>query len=494
MFWMFAIFILGCGTTHLFGVIDLWKPLYRLDGIIKLVTALVSIITALALWPLIPKALMLPSPAQLEERVHQRTDELARANVALRFEIEARTRAEREREELLSREKDLRAQAEHANQMKDEFLATVSHELRTPLNAILGWTHLLRRRDGQVVELKEGLEVIDRSTRAQVRLIEDLLDVSRIVSGKLRLDVQPVNLADVIAGAVQAIEPAVTAKGLQVRKFIDPRAGEVTGDPGRLQQVVWNLLSNAVKFTPQGGQIDIRLARVNSHLEIAITDNGEGFPPQFLQQLFNRFQQLDSSITRRHGGLGLGLAIVRHIVELHGGSVTAHSAGLGHGAAFAVLLPLRVGRLEAAAGGAHLVDECAPRSSVDGILAGVCALAVDDDYDSRLIISRILSDAGARVLLARTAAEALELLTNEHPDVILCDIGMPGEDGYALLARIRLLSSDEGGATPAVAVTAFARSEDRTRAMRAGFQSHIAKPFDPGELVAAVANLAGRPT
>jgi signal transduction histidine kinase/ActR/RegA family two-component response regulator len=406
-------------------------------------------------------------------------------------DITERKRAEAERERLLASERAARGEAERSSRMKDEFLATLSHELRTPLNAIYGWSQMLQQKPLSNEDVVEGLAVIARNAKAQTQLIEDLLDMSRIVSGKLRMDVQRVNLADVIDAAVQAMLPAVEAKGIRLQKIVDPLAGPATGDPNRLQQVVWNLLSNAVKFTPRGGRVQVFLERVDSHVELAVTDTGEGFALELLPHLFERFRQADSSSTRRHGGLGLGLAIVRHLVELHGGSVRAASPGPGQGSTFTVVLPLRAAQVEE---GAETVHAAARNDAVAAkfSLRGVKLLVVDDEPDARHLLKRLLGKLGADVLLAGTAAEGLELLRRERPDVLICDIGLPQEDGYAFLRRVRKLSSREGGDTPAVALTAYARSEDRTIAMLAGFQTHLPKPVEPAELLAVVANLAGR--
>lgn len=525
MFWMFALFILACGTTHLIGVWALWQPLYKFDGVVKAATAVLSIGTAIALWPLIPKAIALPSPAQLEGIIAQRTAQLEETNRTLRGEIEARKQAEREREELLQRERAARSEAERVSRVKDEFLATVSHELRTPLNAILGWSHLLRTSPGDQPQLLEGLAVIERNARAQTVLIEDLLDMSRIVSGKMRLDVQPVALPEVVQGAIDSITPAAAARQIRLEVMLDPKCPPVTGDPSRLQQVVWNLLTNAVKFTPRGGRVQVVLERVNSQIEIKVADNGIGITPEFMPHVFERFQQADSSSTRSHRGLGIGLAIVRSSIELHGGSVRAFSAGEGRGATFTIILPPRLvsdlereepagdrgngvtsgeaaqipgslATLPAAAAPARAHPTAIPLRRRDEpigpVLRGVRALVVDDDPDARDVLRKILEQAGAAVLVAGGAADAFDLLRNERPEILLCDIGLPGEDGYELLRRVRQLTREHGGATPAVAVTAFARPDDRVNAMRAGFQSHIAKPFEPAELVAAAASLLGR--
>ena len=399
-----------------------------------------------------------------------------------------------ERERLLKSEQEARREAEHTSRMKDEFLATLSHELRTPLNAILGWAQLLQIRPASCADLTEGLETIARNARAQTKLIEELLDMSRIISGKLRLDVQTVDLERVISDSIESVRPAAEAKTIRLLKIFDPTAAIVRGDAGRLQQVVWNLLTNAIKFTPKGGRVQVYLQRVNSHVEIVVSDTGEGIEAEYMPRLFTRFSQADATSTRKHGGLGLGLAIVRHITELHGGRVSATSPGPGQGATFTVELPLtavhddRPQHLTQ-----HPVAEPAATAaptlpSVD--LSGVRVLVVDDEPDALAIIKRVLEISSATVITASTAAEGFEALRNERPHVLLSDIGMPGEDGYSLLKRVRDLPPSEGGSTPAAALTAFARSEDRRRALMAGFQLHVPKPVEPPELLAVVANLA----
>ncbi len=391
-----------------------------------------------------------------------------------------------------------REQAETANRSKDEFLATVSHELRTPLNAILGWTQLLLASGPDAADAdrrRRGLETIVRNAKLQAQLIDDLLDVSRIISGKMRLDVQPTDLAAVIDAAVEAIRPAAEAKQIQVRRVLDPFAGPVTGDPARLQQVVWNLLSNAVKFTAKTGKIEVRLERVNSHIEILVADTGTGISPEFLPHVFDRFRQLDASTTRRHGGLGLGLAIVRHLVELHGGTVKVKSPGEGQGSTFIVELPMSVAHLtpteglrvhpRAEVGGG---DPCRDDPSLD--LRGIRILVVDDEPDARETLQQILEHCHGKVVAVGSAAEALRSLEAWRPDVLLSDIGMPGEDGYELIRKVRALPPERGGRTPAAALTAFARGEDRRRALRAGFQMHVAKPVDLQELATVVVSLA----
>jgi signal transduction histidine kinase/CheY-like chemotaxis protein len=410
-------------------------------------------------------------------------------------EILERKKAERERDELLVREHAARVEAERHSRMKDEFLATLSHELRTPLNAIMGWTHIMQQRGATLpADVQRAVDVIDRNTRAQRRLIEDLLDISHIISGKVRLDVQRVHLASVIEAAVEAVRPAAGARNIRLQQTLDPLAAPIKGDPNRLQQVVWNLLSNAIKFTPKGGRIQVVLERVNSHLEITVSDSGIGIDPGFLPHVFDRFRQQESGTTRRAGGLGLGLAIVKELVALHGGEVRAKSAGPGQGASFHVTLPLPA---------VHSAAEEPPRAHpgaeieasgpcVDTTLAGVRVLVVDDDADGRELVRALLENCEATVTAAGSAAEALAYLQASPPDVLVTDIGMPTMDGYDLLRQVRQLSPEQGGKVPAIALTAFARSSDRTRALLAGFQIHLAKPIDALELIAAVASLSGR--
>jgi PAS domain S-box-containing protein len=396
----------------------------------------------------------------------------------------------REREDLLEREKAARVEAERIGRMKDEFLATLSHELRTPLNAILGWASILRSNGTSAPEdLQQGLETIERNARAQSQLIEELLDMSRIMNGKLRLEVQPVDLPAVVSEAIESFRPAAQAKGIRLTKVIDPRGGPITGDPNRLQQVLWNLLSNSVKFTPRGGRIQVSLRRVNSHTEVTVADSGQGISTDFLPHLFTRFSQAETSEARRHGGLGLGLALVKSLVELHGGTVKASSLGVNQGATFTVSLPLTV--LHPERDDAPLTP--APSSSSGSIacpdLDGFRVLVVDDEPDARTLIRHILTRCGAAVTTAASASEGLEAVRKLHPDMVLSDIGMPGEDGYEFLLKLRQLSDAEGGDTPAVALTAFARSEDRRRALMAGFQMHLPKPVEPAELLAVAANI-----
>jgi PAS domain S-box-containing protein len=392
-------------------------------------------------------------------------------------------RAAEERQALLEAERSARAEAERVSFQKDEFLATLSHELRTPLNAIVGWSQLLRTRGHADADVLEGLSVIERNAKIQAKLIEDLLDTSRIVSGKIRLEVQDVAVADVVRAAIAAVRHSAESKGVLIEIALDPFSGSVRGDPGRLQQCFWNLLSNAIKFTPKGGRARVSLSRAGDRIEFRVDDDGQGIPPEFLPHVFERFRQADASTTRRHGGLGLGLSIVKNLVEMHGGSVRASSAGVGRGATFVLELPASDGPNRA-------------EKELDGervqvpSLAGVTVLLVDDEPDARLLVKRVLEERGAQVFVAESAREGLDLLRREKPDLVLSDIGMPIEDGYAFIRQVRSLAPGEGGRIPAAALSAFARPEDRARALRAGYQVHIAKPTDPVELTAVVARLA----
>ena len=413
------------------------------------------------------------------------------------FDITERKNAEKEREKLLESEREARIAAENANRLKDEFLATVSHELRTPLNAILGWSQMVQSRELSDLQKQTAFQTIERSARAQNQLIDDLLDVSRIITGKLRLNVRTVELASVITAAVDAVRPAAEAKNIRLQTLLDPQAGPISGDSDRLQQVVWNLLSNAVKFTPKDGRVQVRLERVNSHVEIVISDTGKGIEPEFLPFVFDRFRQSDGSMTRRHGGLGLGLAIVRQLVELHGGTVNVISAGEEQGSTFTVFLPLLPVRSntpdDASRVNPAARNEQSGNFKVGGKeLSGLCVLLVEDEADSRDLLKLVLTSSGAKVTTADSAADALEKIEREKFDVIVSDIGMPEADGFSLIGKIRKLSEVQNGNVPAIALTAYARAEDRIKALRCGFQLHIAKPVEATELIASVANLAGR--
>jgi PAS domain S-box-containing protein len=386
-------------------------------------------------------------------------------------------------------------QAEESSRLKEEFLATISHELRTPLNAILGWSRLMRSKNMEGEEAKKALETIERNARAQSQLIDDLLDVSRIITGKLRIDVRPIDPTIFTEAAIEAIQPAAEAKGVRIIKVIDTGAISVPGDPVRLQQVVWNLVSNAVKFTPRGGRIQVHLERVNSHVEISVTDTGQGISPEFISHVFDRFRQADQASTRQHGGMGLGLAIVRHLVEMHGGSVEARSAGKDKGASFTVSLPVSpVHQVDPTQGRVHpgARDLDLPAHMVDR-LDGIKILAVDDEQDTRDLLKAGLTEYGATVTVAGSAAQAIELLTTiTPPDVLISDIGMPEQDGYEFIRQVREQSDAQLNRIPAIALTAYARFEDRLKALRAGYQMHVPKPVELTELVAVVASLLER--
>jgi CheY-like chemotaxis protein/anti-sigma regulatory factor (Ser/Thr protein kinase) len=397
-------------------------------------------------------------------------------------------RSEEARGQLLVHAERARAEAEAANRIKDEFLATLSHELRTPLTSLLGWSSVLREAKREEKVLNQGLDAIDRNARVQAQLIDDLLDVSRIVSGKLNLDVRPLDITSVTRAAINIVRPAADAKGITLDYLAQPGLGAISGDSARLQQIVWNLLSNAVKFTPQGGKIAVRIEQNGSHAKVTVQDTGQGIDPEFLPRVFDRFRQADSSTTRSFGGLGLGLAIVRHLVELHGGTVSAESEGTGKGATFSASFPLLTHHAHTAGGqhgGESIVSEV---RSLDGLRV----LLVDDEPEAREIISTVIGRTGAEVKTCISASEALMKLTEWRPDVILSDIAMPEEDGYSFIGKVRSLPRDKGGETPAAALSAYARDEDRVQALAAGYQMHIAKPIGASQLVTMVAKLAGR--
>ncbi|HEU4593671.1 MAG TPA: ATP-binding protein [Pyrinomonadaceae bacterium] len=409
-----------------------------------------------------------------------------RRQYEVRTHLVEQKRAQEERTRLL-------AEAEAANRTKDEFLATMSHELRTPMTAILGWTHLLRTSAFGVAESAHALDIIERNAHMQTKLIDDLLDISRIITGKLRLEVRPVDLGAVVEAAVEATRPAAEAKSLRLHSLVDPHAGPVSGDPDRLQQVVWNLLTNAVKFTPKGGRVQVRLERVNSHAELIVSDSGQGISAEFLPHVFDRFRQADGATTRTHGGLGLGLAIVRQLVELHGGTVAAESEGEGRGSTFVVQLPLMAARRELD-DSARRHPTAGGRISLDSMpsLAGLRILVVDDEADARDLLRELLERCGAEVTTAESASAALEAIGRSRPDVLISDIGMPGEDGYALIQKVRAAEDSSAARIPAIALTAYARAEDRVRALSAGFHVHVPKPIEPVELIVVVASLIGR--
>ncbi|HEX7440432.1 MAG TPA: PAS domain S-box protein [Caldimonas sp.] len=403
--------------------------------------------------------------------------------------------ADQRREEILEAERNARIEAQRAIRIKDEFLATLSHELRTPLSSILGWTQILKRKADSLnpEELERGLDVIDRNARAQVRLIEDLLDLSRIMAGKVRLDLQQASMLDIVQSAIESAEPGARAKDIRLGAILDPNPPPVSADGGRLQQVVWNLLSNAIKFTPKGGQIQVVLQRVNSSIELSVSDTGIGIPESFLPHVFDRFSQKDASTTRSFGGLGLGLAISKQLVELHGGTIRASSRGEGLGATFFVQLPLSIMQLQAdAPARTHPTQEAAPTEDPTlPRLAGIRILIVDDEADGRELLRRVLEDQSATVTALSSAEEALNELKKVRPHLIVSDVGMPLIDGYQFMRTLRA-GEAKGERVPALALTAFARAEDRKRALLAGYQAHLAKPFDVAELVLVAADLAGR--
>jgi PAS domain S-box-containing protein len=417
-----------------------------------------------------------------------------RAGVVVVFrDIRDRLRVEEERARLLANERAARAEAERASRAKDEFIATLSHELRTPLNSVLGGARLLRLGKLDADGVRRAVDAVERGATTQAQIVDDLLDVSRIVRGQLALDVRPVDLVPVVEAAIEIVRPAAVARDITIATALDPRAGGVSGDSGRLQQVAWNLLSNAIKFTPQGGRVDVSVRTRDGEVELEVRDDGSGISPEFLPRVFDRFTQADSSTTRAHGGLGLGLAIVRHLVEAHGGTVGARSDGPGQGSCFTVRLPAATARprLRAAAE-ARTPLPVPPPPRPSGALDRVRILVVDDDRDTLEVMRQLLEQAGAEVSAVASADEALQSLERRVPDVLVSDIGMPGLDGYALIEAIRERSPEKGGRVPAAALTAFTQAEHRERALRAGFQLYLPKPIEPGELTEAVAKLAGR--
>ncbi len=516
MFLMFAAFILACGTTHVFGIWAIWQPLYRLDGMVKAGTAIISVSTAILLWPLIPKALALPSPGQLaaanaelereiqdresaqenlrianeqlERRVIERTQALDEQNLVLQHEIQERIRVGEERKQLLLSERRARSDAERANRHKDEFLATLSHELRTPLNAIMGWAHVI----GSGVDaatIHKGLETIERSVRVQTKLIEDLIDMSRINSGKMRLQIQPIDLVDIVESALGIVQSAAEVKNVRLHKSL-PETAPMKGDPDRLQQVIWNLLSNAIKFTPAGGEVFVHLEQRDGQLTLTIRDTGQGIHKDFLPFVFERFRQADSSTTRRFGGLGLGLSIAKHLVDLHGGTIAVSSDGEGKGASFVVTLSPQAELSDSTHpdnGEIDLPGE--PGSAAPPDLTGVRVLVIDDESDAREFVRHILVERHAEVELAASAVEGLDRLLASKPDLVICDIGMPDQDGYGFITAVRALSTEMGGDVLAVALTSLAQEDDRIRALTSGFHRHLTKPVEPYTLVALVSTL-----
>jgi PAS domain S-box-containing protein len=408
-------------------------------------------------------------------------------------DITERRSAEEERSVLLASERAAREKAEAASRSKDEFVAMISHEIRSPLNSILGWAQMLRRGKLDQAETERATEIIERNAKAQSQLIEDLLDISRVITGKLTINVRSVELAQIIEAAIDSIRPAAEAKSIQLRARLESKDSLVSGDPNRLQQIVWNLLSNAVKFTPRHGLVEVSLGRVDSHFQITVSDSGVGISPEFLPFVFDRFSQANTTTERKYGGLGLGLAIVRHLVELHGGAAKADSPGEGQGTTFTVTLPVKAIReemseLERAAPSVGYADFLTDAITLDGLRV----MIVDDEAEARDLLTAMLTRRGAEVKACASAAEALESVEGWRPSVLVSDIGMPDEDGYALIGRLRALGPERGGRIPAVALTAYARSEDRMRALTSGFQVHMPKPIEAGELVVVIASLAGR--
>jgi PAS domain S-box-containing protein len=409
--------------------------------------------------------------------------------------VEAIEERSHQREQILDAERSARMAAQRATRIKDEFLATLSHELRTPLSAILGWTQLLMKKGtaSSPLDQRRAIETIDRNARAQAQLIDDLLDLSRIVTGKVRLDLKQVSMHDVVQAAVDSVTPTAIAKGIRLISLLEPAHAAISGDHSRLQQVVWNLLSNALKFTPKGGHVQVLLRRVNSHIELSVSDDGVGIPATYLPHVFDRFSQRDSSTTRVHGGLGLGLAICKQLIELHGGTIRAASEGDGRGSSFFVDLPISIVQVEEERTRVHPTVELPASTGFgdDPRFEGVHVFVVDDEPDARELLSRVFKDQGAEVTAFASGEEFLNAVRSSRPSVIICDIGMPHTDGYQLMRALRA-SESRGSRIPALALTAFARAEDRKRSLMAGYQAHMAKPFDVAELLLQVAGLLGR--
>jgi PAS domain S-box-containing protein len=413
--------------------------------------------------------------------------------LSLVLDVTARQSAEEERAASLLRERDARRHAEEADRLKDEFLATLSHELRTPLTSILGWASMIRNGEVEGSNTTRAIETIERNARSQARLIDDLLDVSRIITGNLRLDLHPLNLAPIVDAALDALRPTADVKGIKLQTHFVPEECLVKGDPNRLRQVIWNLLSNAIKFTQRGGSVSIDLTCVESTARLTVGDTGDGISPDFLPYVFDRFRQAEGSISRKQGGLGLGLAVARHLVELHGGTITAESEGLGQGSVFTVDLPLAQERRDPARAEERR-REVERRRSRSGVirLDGVHVMLVEDDDDSRKLLGTMLKRHGARVTSTKSAAEALEAFANEVPDVLISDIGMPDQDGYELIRKLRSLPPEKGGNTPAIALTGYASRKDRERALSSGYHQHMAKPIEQVDMIAAIAAIVGR--
>jgi PAS domain S-box-containing protein len=413
--------------------------------------------------------------------------------LSLVLDVTARQSAEEERAAALIRERDARRHAEEADRLKDEFLATLSHELRTPLTSILGWASMIRNGEVEGPNASRAIETIERNARSQARLIDDLLDVSRIITGNLRLDLHPISLTPIVEAALDALRPTADVKGIKLKTRFDPGQCLVKGDPNRLRQVIWNLLSNAIKFTPRGGNVSVDLTCVESTARLTVSDTGDGISPEFLPYVFDRFRQAEGSISRKQGGLGLGLAVARHLVELHGGTIRAASEGLGKGASFTVDLPLAQERRDPARAEERRREVERRRSRSGAVrLDGVHVLLVEDDDDSRKLLGTMLKRYGARVTSTKSAAEALSVFKAELPDVMISDIGMPDQDGYELIRKIRALPPEKGGNTPAIALTGYASRKDRERALATGYQQHMAKPIEQADMIKAIAALIGR--
>ena len=438
-----------------------------------------------------------PEPAVFTER-----DEIIVSGLASQAAIamdnarlyEAAKKARAQAEQAAAENERLYKQAEESSRLKEEFLATISHELRTPLSAILGWARMLRLGQLSPENSIKALDTIERNARAQAQLVDDLLDVSRIITGKLRMDVRPADPNSFIDAAVEAVRPAADAKGVRVQKVVDTGAVSIPGDPVRLQQVVWNLLSNAIKFTPRGGRVQIRSERVNSHLEIVVSDTGQGISAEFLPHVFDRFRQADQKTSRQHGGMGLGLSIVRHLVELHGGTVRAQSEGEGQGATFTVMLPIApLYQVDSSGARVHpAARELMPSDDTTDRLDGLTILVVDDEADTRELMRQGLEYCGAKVKVVGSAAEAIDEIMSSVPDMLISDIGMPGTDGYDLIRQVRALPPDRGAKIPAIALTAYTRIEDRLHALRAGYDMHVPKPVELTELCAVAASVTRR--
>jgi len=425
----------------------------------------------------------------------KRNEETLRQQAEALFTLnETAQRARAEAEQAAAQNERLYRQAEESSRLKEEFLATISHELRTPLSAILGWTRMLRMGQLSPEDSAKALDTIERNARTQAQLVDDLLDVSRIITGKLRMDVRPADPNSFIDAAVEAVKPAADAKGVRVQKVVDTGAISIPGDPVRLQQVVWNLLSNAIKFTPRGGYVQIRSARVNSHLEIVVSDTGQGISADFLPHVFDRFRQADQKASRLYGGMGLGLAIVRHLVEMHGGNVYASSEGEGKGATFTVMLPIApIYQVDSSGSRVHPgARDLLPANDITERLDGLNILVVDDEPDTRDLLRQGLEYCGAKITVAGSASEALNEIKISLPDILISDIGMPGSDGYELIREVRRLPAARGGRIAAIALTAYTRTEDRLQALRAGYDMHVPKPVELAELVAVAASVARR--